>query len=567
MMQVAMQKFILVFGLLFGLFVFPQKEYPQDFVSPLDIPLLLSGTFGELRSNHFHSGIDIKTQRKQGLKVYAIGDGYVSRIKVSLWGFGKALYITHPNGYTSVYAHLQKFAPEIEAYVKAQQYKQESFELELFPTVNTLKVTKKQVVAFSGNTGGSAGPHLHFEVRDTATEKPINPLFFGYQVKDEKKPVIQAAFAYPMLEDAHVNQSNRPVNLNFKPDAAGVLVADKIFALGKIGFGINSYDGQDLTYNRNGLYEVTTYVNGAKKHSYDFESFSFAETRYINTFIDYKRYKEKKQRVQRLYKTAANVLSIYNGGDDGFFNIKEGLSYDIRVEVVDFHGNKTVLRIPVEGKKMPILYPTDLKTTDKFVLAQRDNLYQIDQHSVFFPKNTFYENFYLELENHNDSIRVHHDKIPVRKRYTLSMDASAFPIEQHAKMFIANLNRKGKPSYNRTYKKEQTFSIKTRTLGTFFFEQDTIAPTVQPANFQDGKWLSNYSYLRVKILDDLSGINTYQGTVDGQWILFEYEPKTKMLTYNFSDKKFEGTKHELELIVTDNVGNSTTFTSTFFRKE
>ena len=544
-----------------------QKNYPQDFRHPLDIPLLLSGTFGELRSNHFHSGIDIKTQRRQGLKIYSIGDGYVSRIKVSLWGFGKALYVTHPNGYTSVYAHLQKFSPEIEAYVKQRQYGKETFELELFPNAEELKFAKGDVIAFSGNSGGSGGPHLHFEIRDTATEKPINPLHFGMTVKDGRPPLLQGVFAYPIDGKAQVNQSNRLVNLTYKATGANTFVADKIYASGRVGFGINSYDRQDLTYNKNGVYQVTTYLNGAKKFSYDFESFSFGETRYINTFIDYKRYHQKRQRVQRLYKTPANVLSIYQSDDDGIFTFEDGLAYDIKIEILDFHGNVTSLLIPVEGKDMKIEHPEEVTITDKFIIAKRDNLYQLGDDSVFFPKNTFYENLYADIKKSGDTLLIHDRTVPVRKRFTVSMDVSEYSEKEKQQLFIANLTRKGRPSYNRTYKKGHTFSTRMRTLGKFFLEKDTVAPKITPANFKDGKWLSNYSYLRIKIQDDLSGIDTYQGTIDGEWVLFEYEPKTKMLTYNFSDKKLLGTKHLVELVVTDNVGNSTTFTSTFFRKE
>ena len=182
-----------------------QSPYPQNyFSSPLDITLVLSGTFAELRSNHFHSGLDIKTQGKEGFKTYAAAEGYISRIKISRYGYGKALYVTHPNGYTTVYAHLQKFAPKIEAYVKEEQYKKESFELELFPKAEDLKISAKEVIAYTGNTGGSGGPHLHFEIRDKQ-EQPMNPMLFGLDIKDTTKPVIYDVFAYPLSEDSHIN--------------------------------------------------------------------------------------------------------------------------------------------------------------------------------------------------------------------------------------------------------------------------------------------------------------------------------------------------------------------------
>ena len=180
----------ILFFFLLSTSLYSQSEYPQDyFRNPLDITLVLSGTFAELRSDHFHSGLDIKTQRKTGLKVYTASMGYVSRIKISHYGYGKALYVTHPNGYTTVYGHLKKFSPRIEAYIKDCQYEKESYEVEVFPNNTELLVDTDEVIAYSGNTGGSGGPHLHFEIRDNA-ERPINPMLFGSDTKDSKKPFI-----------------------------------------------------------------------------------------------------------------------------------------------------------------------------------------------------------------------------------------------------------------------------------------------------------------------------------------------------------------------------------------
>src|SRR5690554_1424403 len=199
---------ILLAFLLMSPLVFAQKNHPKDyFVSPMDVPLHMSGTFGELRNNHFHSGIDFKTQQREGQNVLAAAEGYVSRIKVSTWGYGKALYITHPNGYTTVYAHLQKYSPEIEAYVKKRQYYQKSFEVEFFPGASDLKVTQGQLIGLSGNSGGSGGPHLHFEIRDSKTENIINPLFFGFDklITDTKKPILNHVTVYPLGENSVAN--------------------------------------------------------------------------------------------------------------------------------------------------------------------------------------------------------------------------------------------------------------------------------------------------------------------------------------------------------------------------
>ena len=262
-----------------------QTPYPQDyFTSPLDITLVLSGTFAELRSNHFHSGLDIKTQGKEGIKTYAAAAGYVSRIKISRYGYGKAVYITHPNGYTTVYAHLQKFSPTIEAYVKKQQYFKELFEIELFPKAEDLKISAKEVIAYTGNTGGSGGPHLHFEIRDKQ-ERPMNPMLFGFDIKDTTKPLVYELYGYPLSEGSHINGETSRVKIRIIKLPNGHYKTEQITAFGKIGFGIISTDRQDFASNKNGLNHIKTTFNGTKSLEVDFKRFSFNETKHLEVSI------------------------------------------------------------------------------------------------------------------------------------------------------------------------------------------------------------------------------------------------------------------------------------------
>lgn len=556
------------FVLLTCITVSAQENHPKDyFRSPLDIPLLLSGTFGELRSNHFHSGTDIKTRQREGLRTHAVAGGYVSRIKISPWGYGKALYITHPNGYTSVYAHLQKLAPKIREYVRERQYREESFGIELFPGSDALPVEKGEIIAYTGNTGGSGGPHLHFEIRDTKTEKPINPLFFGLEVKDTKPPMIQGLYAYPLSDSSQVNRSEKRVSLHFTRQPDGTLLADKVNAHGPIGFGIRAYDRQDLAYNRNGPYGVQLSVNGTTYLYYDFDTFSFAESRYINTLIDYAHYIRKRQRIQKCFVSPGNKLSVISKKlDNGIVNIAEGADYNVIIEVNDFEGNKSVIKIPVSGKKEETVRKREKRITDNYLRANRDNIYAAGDVTVFFPANTFYDDLYFDLKDNGDgTYEIHNDEVPVHRNFTLSFDVSGYTDAEKEQLFIARLNRNDRPYYSTTYKREGTFSTRTRYLGTYTLKKDTTAPKIIPANFKDGQWLSNYRYLKLKITDDLSGINTYRATINGKWILMEYEPKNNTLTYNFNDLRFEDGKHNLNVIVTDNVGNSTTFTATFNR--
>lgn len=545
-----------------------QENYPQNtFQSPLDIPLVLAGTFGELRSNHFHSGIDIKTQQREGLPVYAIADASVTRIKISHWGYGKALYIAHPNGYTSVYAHLKKFSPEIEQYIKKAQYKKQSYEVEVFPNFGDLKVNKGDVIAYSGNTGGSSGPHLHFEIRSSISEKPTNPLLYGYEVWDATDPTLINLYGYPLSKDAQLNYGNKKVQLNYTRQADGSFLADKIYAHGTIGFGFNAFDRQDLAANKNGVYSVQQSVNGKVYSAYDFEKFSFSETRYINTFIDYEHFGSRRERIQKCFRTPSNRLSIYSDlHNDGKIVVKEGLSYTIEILIKDIAGNTTKIIIPVEGKQTEIKNKKEASITPNFLDASKPNNFDLEGAKVYFPANTFYNDFYIDLKKGVDTVNIHNNTVAAHRNFTITFDASKYSAEEQKKLFIARLDQKLNPNYASTYKRNNTFTTRTRNLGTYTLVKDSIAPVISPKNFKKQQWLTNYHFLSLKITDDLSGIKSYNATLNGEWILMEYEPKKNTITYNFDDKISDKTECLLKVVVTDNVGNSTTFTSTFYRK-
>ncbi|MBO0341620.1 M23 family metallopeptidase [Flagellimonas profundi] len=553
---------------LIALYLPAQKKYPQDtFRAPLDIPLVLAGTFGELRSNHFHSGMDIKTQQREGLPVFAISDGTVTRIKISHWGYGKALYVAHPNGYTSVYAHLQKFGPEIEEYVKKIQYEKQSYEVEMFPDYGELKVTRGSTIAYSGNTGSSAGPHLHFEIRNSVNGKPTNPLLYGYEVRDATDPTLLGLYGYPLSDDALINQSADKIQLNYTRQSDGSYLADKITAIGTIGLGINSFDRLDMAANKNGVYAIKQSVNGRLYSEFDFDSFSFGETRYINTLIDYAHFYDHRQKIQKCFREPYNHLSIYKTlYNDGKIDIEEGMSYNVELLISDLAGNTTKLVIPIEGKKEEKKIDKANAVTEDFVIANKPNNFDLGAAKVYFPANTFYKDFFIHLEKGSDTITIHDNSVAAHRNFTISFDPTKYSEADRKQLFIAHLDSKMRPSYSKTYKRDGSFTTRTRTLGTYTLVKDSVAPEVRPKNFKEKQWLSNYSYLSLSISDDLSGIDSYSATLNGKWILMEYEPKTNTITYNFDDNITNDTECELKVTVTDNVGNSTTFVGNFFRK-
>lgn len=560
-------RFIFALLLLYSLSVNSQNIYPQDyFSSPLDIPLVLSGTFAELRSNHFHSGMDIKTQQRTGLKVNAAADGYVSRIKVSHFGYGKALYITHPNGYTTVYAHLNRFAPEIENYIKDLQYTKESYEVETFPKPSELLVTKGNLVAYSGNSGGSGGPHLHFEIRDNA-ERPINPMLFGIDIKDAKLPTITSIYAYPMDENALVNNTNQKQNLKLIPLKNGDYVVKNLKAYGNIGFGITTWDRQDLAANKNGVYNIQTFVNGSKNFELDFKRFSFDETKHINQLIDYKHFKTNRQRVQKLFRVN-NPLSIYKEVyKKGILTVEDSTYLVYKIKVSDFKNNTSWVTISVKGEKSKSDELKPKTKTPYYIHANKSTILKEKSVSATIFPDTFYEDFYMDFEVNGDTLKFHKDIIPLKKNIKIAYNVSKYTTEDKNKLFIARLSGYNKtPYYTFTKRDGDTLAAYTKRLGIYALTIDNEKPSILPVNFKKGQWLSKYRYLKLKINDNVSGISNYRATVNGKWILMAYDYKTKTLTHDFNDGIIMNTKNNLKVIVTDNVGNSSTFETTFYRK-
>lgn len=558
---------ILILLLFFPILIISQNDYPQDyFGNPLEIPIVLAGTFAELRSNHFHSGLDIKTNGREGLKIVAPADGYVSRIKIAHYGYGKALYVTHPNGYTTVYAHLSKFSPEIESYIKKQQYAKETYEIELFPQTEELLVNKNELIAYSGDTGSSAAPHLHYEIRDK-NEIPINPMLFGMDIKDTTVPFVTGVYAYPIDEDSHVNDSNRKQKLKFTATQGGGYTVENLNACGRIGFGIVTNDCQDLANNKNGVYNIQTFLNGNKHYELDFSKFSFDETRHLNRLIDYDHYSSRNERIQKLYKDNNPLSIIEESINDGYLDISDSTYAVYKIRITDFKNNETVVTVPITGKVSNTIEEKEKRITPYFIVADQTTNLKEGRVAIDIYKNTFYDDFYLDFQVKNDTLYLHDDSVPLQKNITISFDASHFNEADRSQLYIAELVGRNKyPSYSDTKRNGTTLSTSTKTLGTYTLAMDTVAPTINPLNFKNGQWISNNRHLKVEIDDKISGISNYRATINGKWILMEYEYKNKTLTYDFGDGIITDAQNNFKLIVTDNVGNSSTFEAVFYRK-
>ncbi|MFH4968193.1 M23 family metallopeptidase [Gaetbulibacter sp. M240] len=544
-----------------------QNIYPQDyFESPLDIPLIFSGTFAELRSNHFHGGLDIKTQGREGQTIKAAADGYVSRIKISHYGYGKALYIAHPNGYTTVYGHLQQFNDSIENFIKKKQYSNESYEVEVFPRAGELPVKRGEFIAYSGNTGGSAGPHLHFEIRDK-NQYPINPMLFGIETEDHILPIVKSVFAYPMDENSGINKESSRIKLRLIPLDSGDYITENVNAIGKIGFGIETIDRQDLASNQNGVYNISTFLNGNRNYGLDFKSFSFDESKHINQLIDYEYYETHEKRIQKLFRINNPLSIITDVVNDGIVRLEDSTNVVYKIRVSDFKNNETWVTININGTKNAMGTPKPEEKTPYFIHHDQKVNLSKDGVDVSFAADTFYEDFYMDFNVSNDTLTLHKDIVPAKKYFDISFDVSKYKPEDLKHLYIARLvGYKGFPAYSSTHRKGNTLTTHTKTLGTYTLAMDTINPTIKPDNFYDGQWISNFRFLKLKIKDDISGISDYRVTVNGKWILTEYDYKTNTLVHDFKDNVIRDVKNNLKVIVVDNAGNSATFEAIFYRK-
>jgi len=564
-----LKKILSVLLVISQLSLFAQKNYPKDyFGKPLAVPIILSGTFGELRNNHFHAGLDIKTQQRDGLDVLATADGFVSRIRVALWGYGNVIYVNHPNGYTTVYAHLSKFNDTISKYVRKIQYEKESFETgNIFLKAGEIPVKKGDIIALSGSTGGYVPPHLHYEIRDTKSENIINPLFFGLEITDTKSPSINAIISYPIDETSRINNSNSKSILAITKVDENNYKTSTVAAYGKIGFGIGVYDQFNDGYNKNGIFSLEMTVNGSRVYYHDLETFTFAESKYINLLIDYPYYQDFDKRFQKTHKVEGNKLTIYQDLiDKGIIEVKNGLNYSVKIIAKDYAGNTATLTIPVSGKESNAIFSKPKDSTNYKIDRKKFNKFTKENVTIAFPKNTFYEDFYMDFKIKDKVASIHKPTLPLDKNFTLIFNVSSYSADERKQLYIANINNKRYPRYQNTRKRDTIFYTTTKTLGEYTLKTDNKPPKIYVLDFGNEQWITNYTTITVKIDDEDSGIKDYRATINDEWILMEYNLKKKQLTYNFSDKKLVGNKHIFKLVVSDNVDNTNFIERTFYRK-
>lgn len=547
------------------------KQYPTDyFGSPVGFPIILSGNFAELRSNHFHSGIDITTQKEEGKSVFACADGYVSRIRISPYGFGKALYIDHPNGYTTVYAHLKGFNTEIDNWVRSEQYRLEQFDVDLFPPKDLLRVSKGELICLSGNSGSSEGPHLHFEVRDTKSEMPIDPQLFGFPVKDFIRPAITSARIYPEGEGSTINGSYVPLDR----EIAGwgpvhrLQKQDTVHIAGSFSLGLGCYDLLNGSRNKNGISRYAVFIDSVLKFDWQAETFSFSESRYVNSFIDYANYYKTGNRYLRTRIDRNNKLSMYrNAGCRGIFDVVPDSLHHIRIIITDAGKNESVLRFVAKGEKITTSERQPVSTRPIFNCL-KPNTWSEEGIKIDVPVSSLYEDIAFDLTT-SDQLpytwskiyNIHHPEVPLHDYIGLSIALDSSVVPMGKKLTLASLRPGKSPNSTGGWVENGVFRARIREFGQYAVMADTICPVIKPLNISDCKDISSQKTIRISISDDFSGISSYRATLNGNWILMDYDPKNRLLEYTRDQRLVPG-ENEFILTIEDYCGNITSFEAT-----
>jgi murein DD-endopeptidase MepM/ murein hydrolase activator NlpD len=548
-----------------------QDNYPQGyFRNPLDIPISLAGNFAECRPNHFHTGLDLKTNEKENLKVYAASDGYVSRISISHSGYGNAIYITHPNGYTTLYGHLNDFYPALQQYLVQQQYAKESWNIDLKLTASQFPVKKGQFIAFSGTTGGSTGPHLHFEIRDSRSEHVLNAALFGLPITDILPPVPKSIALYNAGSVYEQGAQLFPLK---KDGSDYTTVKPLIVNTNNIRVAVKADDYMNGSSNTLGVYEMSLYLDDALQSSWRLDDIDFDENRYVNAFADFKLKEEDKGWYQTLFRIKGNRLSNYTflNAADGTLDISDGQPHEVHITLKDAAGNTSEIRFTITGTTNKNESPSDKDCT----LWQAGKANELKTKTLVFrtDKDALYDDICMEYSEQSSLkylshiIQIQDTKVPVQSYAQLSIKLNKLlPFALASKLvFIHHIKAAALPGNNpqdaavAQYEKGWA-KAEVRTFGNYYVAVDTIPPVIK--SLQKTAVLTKAKNIRFTVTDNLTAVQSFRAELDGKWLRFVRSGNTYI--YIFDDRCTPG-KHSLDITATDENDNKRTFRYTFTR--
>lgn len=525
--------------------------------APLDVPLTLAGNFGELRRNHFHSGVDFKTQGRTGLPVYAVDDGYVSRATVSPWGFGRALYITHPStGLTTVYGHLEAFSPEIDRLVRNRQYADESFTIDMEFKPGLVPVKRGQQIARSGNAGSSGGPHLHFDVRDTRTGDPLDPLeYYRTRVKDNVAPEVRKLALYP-AQGGTVEGDSRKASYR-QPGGNPTFTA-----WGEVVPGIKAYDRMTDTRNIYGVKYLTLMLDSDTIYRRVVDRYSFDNTRAVHTIIDNADLENNGEWIMTTRVPQARPLPyMIEARDNGVINIDSTRIYNFKWILEDEHGNRTVQPFTVKGERKLAEAPV---AKGQLMLVDADNVLETEGLYMEMPEGALYDNTFVDVTAADNPsylskvFNVGNPEVPLDKAFEIYVPVLADTVADKSRYCLVRINAAGKRSAEAATYTDGAMKARLSRFGRYAVTTDNTPPVITP--LEKNKWGVTKN-IRFKITDNLSGIESWRGEIDGKWALFELDGKTATLWFKIDPDLFPGKNHEVKLTVTDACGNTSTYTA------
>ena len=543
-----------------------QAVFRNDyFRAPVDFDMYLSGNFGELRSNHFHAGIDIKTQGVTEQRVYAAADGYISRIKVEAAGYGNTLYITHPEGYTTVYAHLDRFRKDIDEYVRDKQYSNQKHTLNTFPEKEEWPVKKGELVAYSGTSGYSFGPHLHFEIRDAANQEPMNVMLFGFDIKDHVAPRIFSLYMYPGKTGFEVAGDSGKY---FLKDG------DTLSASASAGFGIEAFDYLNGAHNRCGIYRIRMLIDDVLRYDWSMDRFPFSRARYINSYIDYDAKLRHKILVQKTFVEPNNHLDLYRYVEnDGMFDFADQRFYRVIIILEDAYANRSELNFVVQGG-IPRELPEREAENDyvrKFSCRQaneftRNNIILKILEGALYTDLKFKYTLSDKQDGTYSPVHSLHDiYTPIHLSCDLSIRPDGLPDEFKEKALIGVLDDNGSITSAGGEWKDGMLNTQIREFGKYTVIIDTAAPEIKSLDLPGSETPYAKESIRFRVIDKISGILSYEGYIDNEWVLFEYDTKNNLVFYRFDPYRLaSGRNHELELYIIDNKENIGYYYAEFF---
>ncbi len=553
------------------------REVLKNLRAPMDIPLYLAGNFGELRTDHFHTGLDIKTQGKTGHPVLACEEGHVSRIKIQEWGYGKAIYLDHPNGYTTVYAHLKEFSPKIEAFIRKVQYEQQTYTLDIHPGSTQLPVKRGEQIALSGNSGSSGGPHLHFEVRETRSEKPVNPLqYMDLNIRDDIPPVMEGVRIYPMNDETFIGQQNsiRGYYLSGRGEQYRLRDQHTIPIHGTVGFAIRTTDKLNGYPNECGVHTLQLFVDDTLVHMMRMDELNFHTNRYINAHTDYLMFHKYNKHYHRCFLLENNALDIYPvSPDQGWVSFNKDTVHRIRIVATDVHGNvsRLAFRVKGEAEAQAAGQATLQPSFEKVFRADQTNSFRNKDLELYLPPGALYQDLEFRYEKTRPTANtfapfhhLHDPYTPVHTYYPLKLRVGKVETSLRDKLLIVRKKGGHYTAVGGKYK-NGWMEDRVRSFGTFTVKADTTPPEIDALNLWEGRDIGPGDVLRFRVRDDLSGVKNYNAYLNGEWVLVSSDPKNALMECAFDDLRSIPSpkpKATFELVVKDERGNTKRYSTT-----